>query len=190
LREWSVQLSSACQKGKRTVDGTRTAGKDCAGGISMAAWSGSPFGTHASKNRVYHGNAHDGQSAGGHTVTGWAVESARHSLVNHGGVTMKQILIACIALSLSAAAFAAPAQTAAPAAKTAQQNKMVTCNADATGKKGDERQAFMKTCLSAAPAKAAPTAQQQKMKTCNAEATGKKGDARKAFMKTCLSGAA
>jgi hypothetical protein len=102
---------------------------------------------------------------------------------------MKQILIACIAFSMSAAAFAAPAQTAAPAAKTEQQNKMVTCNAEATGKKGDERKAFMKTCLSAAPAKAAPTPQQQKMKTCNAEAAGKKGDERKAFMKTCLSSA-
>jgi hypothetical protein len=98
---------------------------------------------------------------------------------------MKQLFIACIALSMSAAAFAAPAETAAaPVAKTAQQSKMVTCNADATGKKGDERKAFMKTCLSAKPA---PTAQQMKMKTCNADAAGKKGDERKAFMKTCLS---
>jgi hypothetical protein len=98
---------------------------------------------------------------------------------------MKQLFIACVALSMSAAAFAAPAATAAPAAKTAQQSKMVTCNADATGKKGDERKAFMKTCLSAP----APMTQQQKMKTCNADATGKKGDERKTFMKTCLSAA-
>ena len=102
---------------------------------------------------------------------------------------MKQLLIACVALSMSAASFAAPTAAPAPAANTAQQGKMVTSNADATGKKGDERKAFMKTCLSAAPAVAAPTAQQQKMKTCNADATGKKGDARKAFMKTCLSAA-
>ena len=36
------------------------------------------------------------------------------------------------------------------AAETAQQEKMKTCNADATAKglKGDARQAFMKTCLS------------------------------------------
>ena len=34
-------------------------------------------------------------------------------------------------------------------AKTPQQNKMAMCNKDATGKKGDERKAFMKTCLSA-----------------------------------------
>lgn len=65
---------------------------------------------------------------------------------------------------------------------TAQQNKMATCNKEAGDKKGDERKAFMKTCLSAKPA-----TQQDKMKTCNKEATGKKGDERKAFMKECLS---
>jgi hypothetical protein len=30
-----------------------------------------------------------------------------------------------------------------------QQNKMATCNKDATGKKGDERKAFMSECLKA-----------------------------------------
>jgi psiF repeat len=36
------------------------------------------------------------------------------------------------------------------AAENAQQEKMQTCNADATAKnlKGDERKAFMKSCLS------------------------------------------
>jgi hypothetical protein len=62
---------------------------------------------------------------------------------------------------------------------------MATCNKEAEGKKGDERKAFMKTCLSNKPA--APVTQQDKMKTCNADATGKKGDERKAFMKECLS---
>ena len=99
---------------------------------------------------------------------------------------MKKLLITCAALAFSCTAFGAPA--AAPAANTAQQSKMVTCNADATGKKGDERKAFMKTCLSA-KVEAAPTMtpQQNKMKTCNADAGAKKGDERKAFMKTCLS---
>lgn len=97
---------------------------------------------------------------------------------------MKKLFAAVAVLSLCSAAFAAP-EAAAPAAKTAQQSKMVTCNADATGKKGDERKAFMKDCLSAAPAK--KLTQQEKMKACNADATGKKGDERKAFMKTCLS---
>jgi len=66
------------------------------------------------------------------------------------------------------AAAPAPAPAAAPApapkaadAKTAdaakstnsQQDKMKTCNDKAGDKKGDDRKAFMKTCLSAAPAK-------------------------------------
>lgn len=97
---------------------------------------------------------------------------------------MKNLYLLIAALALSSAAFAAP-ETVAPA-KSAQQNKMVTCNADATGKKGDERKVFMKECLSAKPVKAITT-QQGKMKTCNADATGKTGDERKAFMKTCLS---
>ncbi|MBC7598541.1 MAG: phosphate starvation-inducible protein PsiF [Polaromonas sp.] len=87
---------------------------------------------------------------------------------------------------------AAPAKAAsaqAAPAKTAQQSRMAMCNQDASGKKGDERKAFMKGCLSAKKemqATAAPT-QQGKMKTCNVEAKGKKGDERKAFMKECLS---
>ncbi len=64
---------------------------------------------------------------------------------------------------------------------TAQQSKMATCNKEATDKKGDERKAFMKTCLSAKK-----ETQQSKMKTCNTEATGKKGDERKKFMSECL----
>ena len=76
-------------------------------------------------------------------------------------------------------------------AATEQQNKMVTCNKDATGKKGDERKAFMKECLSKKPAEPAAAekpanAQQNKMATCNKDATGKKGDERKKFMSECL----
>jgi hypothetical protein len=76
---------------------------------------------------------------------------------------------------------AAHAQDKAP---TAQQSKMATCNKDAADMKGDERKAFMKTCLSAKP-----VTQQDKMKTCNADPKAKtlKGDERKAFMKECLS---
>jgi len=65
---------------------------------------------------------------------------------------------------------------------TAQQSKMGECNKEAGDKKGDERKAFMKTCLSAKK-----QSQQDKMKSCNKDATGKKGDERKAFMKDCLS---
>jgi len=76
----------------------------------------------------------------------------------------------------------------APVFAGAQQNKMKTCNAEAKGKKGDERKAFMKACLSkeGAPATEKKTGQQEKMKACNAEAKGKTGDERKAFMSSCL----
>jgi hypothetical protein len=45
---------------------------------------------------------------------------------------------------------ATPQKTAASptAAATSQQERMRNCNKEATGKKGDERKAFMKTCLS------------------------------------------
>ena len=82
----------------------------------------------------------------------------------------------------AAPAAAAPAASASAAEKTPQQSKMAICNKEAEGKKGDERKAFMKDCLSASKQEK----QQSKMKTCNAEATGKKGDERKAFMSECL----
>jgi hypothetical protein len=105
-------------------------------------------------------------------------------------------------LTLSAAlafAFAAPAlakdaaASGASAPMTKQQSKMGDCNKQAADKKGDERKAFMSSCLSAAgtapaPAPAASMTQQQKMTKCNADAKGKKGDERKAFMSSCLSG--
>jgi psiF repeat len=75
-------------------------------------------------------------------------------------------------------------------AANSQQTKMADCNKQAGDKKGDERKAFMQTCLSAKPAAAsAPMSQQDKMKVCNKQAADKKGDDRKAFMKTCLSSA-
>ncbi|MGF6656843.1 hypothetical protein OKW34_007433 [Paraburkholderia youngii] len=75
-------------------------------------------------------------------------------------------------------------------AANSQQTKMADCNKQAGDKKGDERKAFMQTCLSAKPAAAAPMSQQDKMKACNKQAGDKKGDDRKAFMKTCLSSSA
>ena len=91
-------------------------------------------------------------------------------------------LVCALALA-STAAFGADSKAAASApAKTAQQEKMTQCNADAGDKKGDERKAFMKTCLSNKP-----MTQQEKMTACNKTAGDKKGDERKAFMKDCLS---
>ncbi len=94
-----------------------------------------------------------------------------------------------LAMALACAALAAQAADNPDKPPTAQQTKMATCNKEAGDKKGDERKAFMKDCLSAksAAAAASGTPQQQKMKACNAEAKGKKGDERKAFMKECLS---
>ena len=98
---------------------------------------------------------------------------------------MKKLILS-VAVSMFAASLA-PAAFAA----TTQQNKMKECNASATDKKGDERKAFMKECLSAKPtAEAKGTPQQEKMKACNKEAGEKalKGDERKKFMSTCLKG--
>jgi hypothetical protein len=102
------------------------------------------------------------------------------------------------AISVLAALFVLSFQPAfsASEAQQAQQAKMKTCNADATSKqlKGDERKAFMKTCLSASGSagteKKTLTPQQQKMSTCSKDASAKglKGDARKQFMSTCLKG--
>lgn len=86
------------------------------------------------------------------------------------------------ALSMGSA-YAASHAGAAPAGDgmTKQQTKMGTCNKEAGDKKGDERKAFMKTCLSDGK-----KAQQEKMKSCNADAKDKKGDERKKFMSECL----
>jgi hypothetical protein len=97
----------------------------------------------------------------------------------------KLVSLITLGLALSVGgAYAASHTGAAPAAdgKTQQQTKMATCNADAKDKKGDERKAFMKECLSAKK----ETTQQSKMTTCNKEAAGKKGDERKKFMSECL----
>ena len=90
---------------------------------------------------------------------------------------MKMLLtLVAIGLTLSFGAARAEDKPNAP-----QQSKMAMCNKDAADKKGDERKAFMKTCLSAKK-----ETQQSKMKTCNVDAGDKKGDERKKFMSECL----
>jgi len=63
---------------------------------------------------------------------------------------MKLLIITAALALASLGAAAQTAKSTSPAAAT-QQSKMKTCNADAKSKalKGDERKAFMKTCLSA-----------------------------------------
>ena len=110
---------------------------------------------------------------------------------------MKFVQPTVLALAIAFGATSAFAADPAPAKTlTPQQQKMKDCNAQATGKTGDERKAFMSTCLkggtapamAAAPAK--PMTQQEKMKACNADAGTKHltGDARKTYMSTCLKG--
>ena len=94
------------------------------------------------------------------------------------------LLSACFAGAALAQTPAAPAKTPTP-----QQQRMADCNKSAEGKKGDERKAYMSSCLKgeASPAKQL-TPQQQKMKDCNAKAGEQKltGDQRKTFMSSCL----
>jgi hypothetical protein len=97
---------------------------------------------------------------------------------------MKQLVLAILA---------AGAMTGAQAKDelTAQQQRMVDCNKDASAKhlKGQERQDFMSGCLRTHGGSDKLSAQQEKMKTCNRTASGRdlKGDARQDFMRDCLS---
>jgi uncharacterized protein HemX len=103
------------------------------------------------------------------------LQSARRNLAFDEGASMKTIIVvAALAVTLTAGV--------SYAAENKQQTKMSECNAQAAGKKGDERKAFMKECLSAKK----ETPQQAKMKSCNAEAKDMKGDERKKFMSQCL----
>ena len=96
-------------------------------------------------------------------------------------------------VALAAALAVLVLQSPPALATNTQQDKMTTCNADASrkGLTGDDRKAYMKTCLSDAPVSTPKgNSQQEKMKSCNATATSKglNGDARTSFMSTCLSG--
>jgi psiF repeat len=97
-----------------------------------------------------------------------------------------------VAMAAALAVGAGQAARVQAAGTNSQQEKMTSCNAEATAKglKGDERTAFMKTCLSNKGASAAGNSQQEKMKACNADAKrqGLTGDTRKSFMKSCLGG--
>jgi psiF repeat len=89
-------------------------------------------------------------------------------------------LLAVLAMGLTLSFGAAHA--ADGDAKTKQQSKMGTCNAEAGDKKGDERKAFMKSCLSTKPVAAAPSA------ACEQSATDKKlaGAAKSSHIKKCM----
>lgn len=89
------------------------------------------------------------------------------------------ILLACAAVAFGAQA-------------TPQQDKMKACNAEAKGKKGDERKAFMKECLSGGAAASAPMAADPAAAACDKSAADKKlhGAAAKSHIKKCMADAA
>jgi hypothetical protein len=102
----------------------------------------------------------------------------------------RAIWLAALGAALVVATLAQPTL-----ADNSQQTKMTTCNADAKtkGLTGDDRKAYMKTCLSAAGPSTDTkplNSQQAKMKSCNADAKtkGLTGDDRKTFMSHCLGG--
>ena len=82
-----------------------------------------------------------------------------------------------------------PAKMATEPAKTtnSQQDKMSMCNKQAGDKKGDDRKAFMKTCLSNAPAK--PMTQSEKMSMCNKKTAGMAKDERSKAQSECMKAA-
>lgn len=80
---------------------------------------------------------------------------------------------------------------------TPQQQRMTTCNQQATAQalKGDARKTYMSDCLKnskSPPNEKSLTPQQQKMRECNTQATEQslKGDDRNKFMSACLKKAA
>ena len=108
-----------------------------------------------------------------------------------------------VATAFACSAHAAPAQDAATGKSgkplTTQQLRMKNCNAEAKAQavKGDERRAFMSTCLKGGSTdlaardadKSAPSAAQLKRKACSVDAKeqGLKGDKRKTFVRECVS---
>jgi psiF repeat len=94
-------------------------------------------------------------------------------------------LLALGAFVVGAPALAADTKTT-DAKPNAQQDKMTACNAQAGDKKGDDRKAFMKTCLSAKPAE--PAKPESKMAMCNKKTAGLKGEERNKAQSECMKG--
>ena len=99
--------------------------------------------------------------------------------------------VACIAVC-SLSAFPALAAEGVP--RSPPPDRKATCNQEARGLHGAEREDFVKWCLKQdiagtkqanAPA---PGSQQERMKKCNAQAKERalKGDERRVFMSSCL----
>jgi hypothetical protein len=90
-------------------------------------------------------------------------------------------IIPAIVLAGAVGLFGMPSFAADAAAPNPQQERMKTCNAKATDKKGDERKKFMSDCLSAEK-----KADDNKMAECNTKSKGMKADERNKFMSECM----
>ena len=95
-------------------------------------------------------------------------------------------LLAVISLALLSTTAMAADEKAEAKKPTTQQERMKSCNKEATGKKGDERKAFMSNCLKGKPA-AEAAAPAPADAACAEKATEKKltGAAKSSFMKKC-----
>ena len=71
---------------------------------------------------------------------------------------------------------------APPDDKDRQQTRVAACSSAAKSMKGEQRRAFIRSCLSI---DGKPPAQ-AKITICNVEAKGLKGDERKTYMSNCL----
>ena len=96
-------------------------------------------------------------------------------------------------VTLLSGVFLMASANAAEKTLTPQQQRMTTCNQQATAQtlQGDARKTYMSDCLkngASKPAEKSLTPQQQKMRECNVQATEQslKGDDRNKFMSGCL----
>ncbi|EMV7408063.1 phosphate starvation-inducible protein PsiF [Enterobacter soli] len=96
-------------------------------------------------------------------------------------------------VTLLSGVFLMASANAAEKTLTPQQQRMTTCNQQATAQtlKGDARKTYMSDCLkngASKPQEKSLTPQQQKMRECNVQATEQslKGDDRNKFMSGCL----
>jgi hypothetical protein len=101
-----------------------------------------------------------------------------------------KLFIAALSLALAASGAWPQDKKEPTAAQKKQQERMKGCSEKAGLKKGEERKAFMSSCLKGEDASASPAqkAQQARMSACNKQATEKKlkGEERKKFMASCL----
>ena len=88
----------------------------------------------------------------------------------------KLFALTLLSLFASGVAYAAANDPVNP-----QQDKMKACNTKAGDMKGDDRKAFMKTCLSAKPEK-----KESKMAMCNKKTAGMNKDDRAKAQSDCM----